>query len=91
MNVSSDRVEVDRAELGRLRWRCRRGTTEMDRLLLWFLDQRYVAADADTRRDFRELLEQQDPDLWRWFTGADRAPQPRWQALVDAIRQQFQA
>ena len=34
----------------RLRWRCRRGTRELDVLLGWWLDARFAAADAAQRQ-----------------------------------------
>ena len=74
------------SELARLRWRARRGTRELDRLLGWWLDERHAHADAATRADFADLLELPDPDLWDWLTGKGLPPEPRFAALVDEIR-----
>jgi antitoxin CptB len=81
----------DAAEIGRLRWRCRRGTTELDRLLRWFVDQRWAQAPASDRAAFAALLEQQDPDLWDWLSGVSKAPDPDWQAVIDEIRRDYRA
>ena len=43
------------ADLGRLRWRCRRGMKELDELLLAYLP-RYLEASADERAAFEALL-----------------------------------
>ncbi len=72
--------------LSRLRWRARRGTRELDRLLGWWLDDRHAGADATARADFADLLEQSDPDLWDWLTGQSVPSEPRFAALVDEIR-----
>ena len=72
--------------LARLRWRCRRGTKELDALYGWWLENRYAEADADTRAAFEELLEVQDPDLWDWTIGRGSAPRSDWQAIIDDIR-----
>lgn len=73
---------------GRLRWRCRRGTQELDRLLGWWLDSRYLSADAESRAAFSDLLEQQDPDIWDWLIGECVPDQPRFAAIIDEIRAQ---
>ena len=73
------------ALLGRLRWRARRGTRELDRLLGWWLDVRFVSADVPCREDFDALLDMPDPQLWDWLTG-QAPPAPRFAAIIDEIR-----
>jgi antitoxin CptB len=77
---------ADAAQLGRLRWRCRRGMQELDVLLGGWLDAHWRSASAAQRAAFAELLEQQDPDLWAWCTGRSTAPRSDWQALIDDFR-----
>lgn len=72
--------------LARLRWRCRRGTRELDQLLGRWLDERYASASTDQQAAFAALLEQQDPDLWDWMLGNGTAPDPSQQAIIDEIR-----
>ncbi|MBX3688120.1 succinate dehydrogenase assembly factor 2 [Dokdonella sp.] len=73
------------AELARLRWRARRGTRELDRMIGWWLEARYAQADATTRAAFAGLLEQIDPDLWDWLI-AQHEPPPAFAAIIDEIR-----
>jgi antitoxin CptB len=73
------------ALLGRLRWRARRGTRELDRLLGWWLDCRFAHADAGRRDDFDALLDTPDPELWDWLIG-QAPPAPRFAAIIDEIR-----
>ena len=78
--------EAPEARLGRLRMRSmRRGTREMD-LILQDFAARELAALAPPELDaYEALLEEPDPDLLRWITGA--APTPgRHEALVARIR-----
>ncbi|WP_313918838.1 succinate dehydrogenase assembly factor 2 [Tahibacter sp.] len=75
------------ATVARLRWRCRRGTRELDALVGWWLDARYAQSDAAAQDAFADLLDAQDPDLWNWLVGRERAPRADWQAIVDEIRQ----
>ncbi len=72
----------------RIQWRCRRGTRELDELLQGWLAAQGTALDATQLDALDGLLAQQDPDLWDWLTGHSEAPEPRWQALVHAIRAQ---
>jgi antitoxin CptB len=72
--------------LKRLRWRCRRGTRELDALLGGWLDEQGVQADAQTLATFDALLDEPDPLIWDWLMGHERAPRADWQEIVDAIR-----
>jgi antitoxin CptB len=73
-------------EAGRLRWRCRRGTRELDRLLGWWLDERFARVDAADRIAFDALLDVPDPDLWSWLTGHGAPAELRFVRIVDEIR-----
>lgn len=70
----------------RLRWRCRRGTRELDQLVGWWLDTRYPQATADLRQGFSDLLEQQDPDLWDWIMGRGKPGDAQQARVIDEIR-----
>ena len=74
------------AEESRLRWRCRRGMRELDQLLTWYLDRRYAQASASEQQSFASLLDEQDPELWNWFSGRTEPPQAAWKRIVDQIR-----
>ncbi len=70
----------------RLRWRCRRGTKELDALLSSFLERHYSNLDAAGQRQFSRLLEQEDDRLWDWLSGREHCPDHDLQAIVDVIR-----
>lgn len=55
-------------ELNKLRWRCRRGSKELDLLLLNYLDQHYLAASADEQQAFQQLLQLEDPQLMAYLS-----------------------
>ncbi|WP_292552360.1 succinate dehydrogenase assembly factor 2 [Methylobacter sp.] len=50
-------------ELARLRWQCRRGTKELDKLLNRYLETGYLVADQGERALFVELLGFEDDEL----------------------------
>jgi len=74
------------SETGRLRWRCRRGMRELDQLLGGWLDTHYARADETAKAAFAELLEQPDPDLWRWLQGHGAPDDLRFRRIIDEIR-----
>jgi antitoxin CptB len=50
-------------ELARLKWQCRRGTKELDKLLNRYLETGYLEADQRERELFVELLGKEDDQL----------------------------
>jgi antitoxin CptB len=50
-------------ELARLKWQCRRGTKELDKLLNRYLETGYLVADQGERALFVELLGFEDDEL----------------------------
>ena len=69
----------------RLRWRCRRGTREMDLLLLHFLEQGYPRLNAREQSLFGSLLDEGDPDLYAWITGQAQPANPDYLPLIGKI------
>ena len=53
-----------KAELRRMRWRCRRGMLELDIILLRFLNNHYTRLSAEELTQFDRLLSLADNDLW---------------------------
>ena len=71
----------------RLRWRCRRGTREMDLLLLRFLERDYPHLDAGEQSLFGALLDESDPDLYAWITGQTEPANPDYRPIIDRINE----
>ena len=61
-------------ELGRLRWRCRRGMRELDVLLARYVEQRFCSAPGAEQEAFRQLLETQDTVIYAYCLGQERPP-----------------
>ena len=57
------------SDINKLRWRCRRGTLELDLLLLRYLENRYLAAGNLEQQAFLQLLELEDTELMRYLLG----------------------
>ena len=78
-------MEASAVDRGRLRWRCRRGMKELDRLLTAYLDHQFESATPQEQSGFRELLELQDPDLYAFCLGRSRPASAQLAALIDRI------
>ncbi len=78
--------ETPDARLRRLRLRSmRRGTREMDLILQDFAARELPAMSPAELDAFEALLEEPDPDLLAWITGAAPAP-ARHEALLARVR-----
>jgi len=55
--------------INKLRWRCRRGTLELDLILLRYLENRYLTANSREQQTFLQLLDLEDSDLLRYLMG----------------------
>ena len=73
-------------QLAKLRWQCRRGTKELDFLLLRYLDSRYALADADEQALFVELLALEDDELIGVLMGDLVVDAAEMKELVEKVR-----
>jgi len=55
-------------ELSRLRWSCRRGTKELDLLLLSYFENHYELMDFEKKEQFNQILMLQDPTIIEMFS-----------------------
>jgi antitoxin CptB len=67
---------IDPLELGRLRWRCRRGMKELDLLLGRYVEERFCSASNADQQAFRELLDAQDTVIYAYCLGREAPPEP---------------
>lgn len=71
---------------GRLLWRCRRGMTELDRMLRCYLEMAYPVAGETERRNFEGLLDLDDHLLWSYLIGCLEPAEPAVSRLTKKIR-----
>ncbi len=74
--------------LAELRWRSRRGTRELDLILLGFLSASFEDLTPQDRRAYARLLDASDLDLRIWLFGQATPDDPEVARLVRAIRTQ---
>jgi len=73
-------------ELKRLRWRCRRGTKELDILFERFLAQGYGELNGTEKQVFERLLDCEDDQLQAWLLTGRTPMDGDLDALVQRIR-----
>lgn len=74
-------------EWERIRWTCRRGMLEVDIVLQRFLAIHAGRLEGVELRNFKELLDLPDNDLWDLIVGRVEAPRPEWHRVIDWLRQ----
>ncbi len=79
----------DSIPIGQLRWRCRRGTKELDRILGGFLEQEYLQVDPSLQQAFVLLLEVQDPDIYDWLMGVESPADEKFKEIVRVLRKKY--
>ncbi len=72
--------------VAKLKWRCRRGTKELDYLLEAYLDQTYQKETSQEQALFIELLSFQDSVLISYILGEQIPESKGLQELVNKIR-----
>ena len=72
--------------LAKLRWQCRRGTKELDYLLLRYVDSAYALADAEEKALFIDLLELEDDQLILTLLGDLEVATAAMKVLVGKVR-----
>nr|WP_225587505.1 succinate dehydrogenase assembly factor 2 [Methylomonas fluvii] len=69
-----------------MRWRCRRGTLELDLMLIRYLENRYLSADTTEQQTFLQMLELEDTELMRYLMGEQLPSEQSMKSLVLVIR-----
>ncbi len=73
-------------KLAKLNWQCRRGTKELDRLLLGYLHTSYATANASEQQLFQQLLNYEDTELLNFLLAEKYPKEPQFTYLVKKIR-----
>ena len=72
--------------LAKLRWQCRRGTKELDFLLLRYVDLEYALADTQEKALFMQLLALEDDQLIDILLGDLVMETAEMKALIKKVR-----
>ena len=78
-------MNIDSIELSKIRWRCRRGTKELDHLLLSYFENHYQDANESGRDYFEEMLSLQDNVLIEMFADPQNIQDKKIQQIIIQI------
>lgn len=73
------------ALLRKVRWKCRRGMRELDRIMERYLSDRWPQASAAERDQFLSLLDVEDDKLFQWFMGYEPCTDERYSDIVRLV------
>lgn len=94
VHVSEDRSQMTAEDIAtekkRLWWHSRRGMLELDVLLLPFLEEVYSDLSEEDQAKYRNLLDCEDPDLFKWFMQNGVPSDPDHAYMVDMILSRVQ-
>lgn len=74
------------SEIKQLRWRCRRGTRELDLILLQYLDNRYLFADKQQQLAFQQLLTLEDIELMAYLLADQQPTDSNLLTVINSLR-----
>ena len=74
------------SDMSRLRWRCRRGTKELDIVMNRYLQERYQTASAEEQASFNALLDIEDPIIFDWLMDKTQAEDENLKVLVEILK-----
>lgn len=77
---------TDDKKIARIRWKCRRGTLELDLLLQRFLADRFESLTHAEKTTFEAMLDEADPVLQSWLMKQAIPESSDFQHMVDLIR-----
>ena len=69
----------------RLRWRSRRGMAELDVLFVPFFEEAFADLAEPMQQVYARMLDEEDPELWAWFSEQTVPQDPEYKALVDLM------
>ena len=71
--------------LQKLAWRCRRGTKELDALMLKFLNEHYQHVPIEIQHAFKSMLDMQDPELYDLLIGRQESADQNINKVIEYI------
>ena len=77
---------METESLAKLNWQCRRGTKELDRMLLGYLHTRYAIAHVSEQQLFQQLLSYEDTELLNFLLAKKCPKESQFANLVKKIR-----
>ena len=84
--VQGRQDDQGRQDYNKIYWHSRRGMRELDLILVPFVESCWEQLDEEQRQWYRELLQQEDQDLYGWLVGREAPSIPYLCRMVQNIR-----
>ncbi len=81
----TDSIESPSDKARRLAWQCRRGIKEVEVVLLPFFEQHFLNLSGQDQALFEQLLNEQDVDMFEWFTKRTLPEDPALARIVSRV------
>lgn len=85
MRATDTKVNTATSELNRIYWHSRRGMLELDLLLVPFAEKHVRNLTQEQLQLYKQLLLEEDQDLYTWLTRKALAPDPQLQSMIEII------
>lgn len=83
--VNDQSNDEQKADGHKVYWASRRGMLELDLVLMPFAKDVYPTLGDEDQLAYRQLLEEQDQDLFAWFLGRQEPEDPKLKQTVDLV------
>lgn len=77
---------MEQSQLNKLYWASRRGMLELDLVLMPFVENVYPSLGEEDQQLYRQLLEQEDQDLFAWFLRRNDPEDADLRRIVEIVR-----
>jgi len=78
---------VNKNEETKIRWHCRRGMLELDKMLHAFFDKEFQHLSEEEKLIFITLLEHTDQELYQWLIGMNKPSDSQLLRMIQKIQQ----
>lgn len=73
-------------DYNRVKWQCRRGMSELDKLLLPFVGSQYFLLSEDEKKTLEQLLSYSDPELYALLIEQLDPADPNLRTMTERIK-----
>lgn len=82
---------VSEAELGRIRWQCRRGIKEVEVVLIPYFERFFLSSSPEKQQMFLSLLSCTDVEMFEWFTYRSKPEDEGMKVFVAEVLEKLQS
>lgn len=89
--MKANETGVSDAELGRIRWQCRRGIKEVEVVLIPYFERFFLSSGPEKQQMFLRLLSCTDVEMFEWFTYRSKPEEEELEVFVAEVLEKLQS